>query len=123
VESEYLTVSISGNVFTQLGSVTRPDMTPWLGNPGVSRCYFGDDKIGERIPKIQGFRAGSLTHNQKDYSHGQLCRLIKITNGTLQEINASNNTDGKIQPLATQAKVPRPAKHGVLHAASRLLKE
>jgi hypothetical protein len=40
----------------------------------------------------------------------------------LQEINASDNTDGKIQPLATQAKVPRPAKHDDEYAASRLLR-
>jgi hypothetical protein len=30
---------------------------------------------------------------------------------SLQEVNASNNADSEVQPLAAQAKVPRPAKH------------
>jgi hypothetical protein len=54
---------------------------------------------------------GSLTHNQTDCFRCQLRELNWEPYQSLQEVNASNNADSEVQPLAAQAKVPRPAKH------------
>lgn len=66
---------------------------------------------------------GSLTHNQTDCFRCQLCELNWEPYQSLQEVNASNNADSEVQPLAAQAKVPRPAKHDDAGARATMLLE